>query len=64
MPTKESDFARKAEGKQRSMIGELWDFMRTHKKWWLLPIIIALLVLGLLLVLGGGAAAPFIYTLF
>ena len=61
---KQSDFASKASEKQRSMVGELWDFMRTHKKWWLLPLIIALVAVGALLVLGGGAAAPFIYTLF
>ena len=44
---------------------ELWGFLRTRKKWWLLPIIIALLLLGLLIMFTESSAiAPFIYTLF
>jgi len=44
---------------------ELWQFLRTRKKLWLLPITIVMLVLGGLLVLAQGSAiAPFIYTLF
>jgi hypothetical protein len=44
---------------------ELWQFLRTRKKLWLLPITIDMLVLGGLLVLAqGSAVAPFIYTLF
>lgn len=44
---------------------ELWDFLKTRKKWWLLPIIIMLMLLGLLIVFTEGSAlAPFIYTLF
>lgn len=46
-------------------LGELWDFMRERKKFWLAPIIIMLLLLGGLIVLSeGSAVAPFIYTLF
>jgi hypothetical protein len=46
-------------------IGELWDFMRERKKFWLAPIIIMLLLLGGLIILSeGSAVAPFIYTLF
>jgi len=37
---------------------EFWAFLRTRKKYWLLPILIMMLVFGVLLV------APFIYTLF
>jgi hypothetical protein len=48
-----------------SILGELWDFMRIRKKWWLGPIVIVLLLLGLLVVFTQGSAlAPFIYTLF
>ena len=48
-----------------SILKELWDFMKTRKRWWLLPIVIMLVVLGLLIVLTEGSAlAPFIYTLF
>lgn len=44
---------------------ELWEFLITRKKWWLLPIIIMLMILGLLIVFTeGSAVAPFIYTLF
>jgi hypothetical protein len=48
-----------------SIIGELWEFMKVRKKWWLGPIVVVLLLLSLLLVLTQGSAlAPFIYTLF
>ncbi len=46
-------------------LGELWDFMKERKKFWLAPIIIMLLLLGGLIILSeGSAVAPFIYTLF
>ncbi|MEI6155280.1 MAG: DUF5989 family protein [Deltaproteobacteria bacterium] len=48
-----------------SILKEFWGFLKTRKKWWLLPIIIMLVLLGLLIVLTEGSAiAPFIYTLF
>lgn len=48
-----------------SFIKELWMYMRTRKKFWLLPLIAVMLLLGLLLVFAqGSAVAPFIYTLF
>jgi hypothetical protein len=48
-----------------SFIKELWMFMRSRKKFWLLPLIVVMLLLGLLLVFAqGSAVAPFIYTLF
>ncbi len=44
---------------------EFWAFMRTRKKYWLLPILIMTLILGGLIVFAeGSAVAPFIYTLF
>ena len=44
---------------------ELWVFLRSRKKLWLLPITIVMLLLGGLLILAqGSAVAPFIYTLF
>jgi hypothetical protein len=46
-------------------LAELWDFMRTRKKFWLLPIILVMLLLGALLIFAQGSViAPFIYTLF
>ena len=48
-----------------SFVRELWDFMNTRKKYWLLPIFIVMALLGGLIVLTqGSAVAPFIYTLF
>lgn len=50
---------------QRGLMGELWDFMRVRKKFWLLPVLIVLVTLGALLVFAQGSAlAPFIYTIF
>ncbi|MFC1523842.1 DUF5989 family protein [Thermodesulfobacteriota bacterium] len=41
---------------------DLWGFMKTRKKFWLLPIILTLLLLGFLIVYTGGTAiSPFIY---
>ncbi|HEX4596069.1 MAG TPA: DUF5989 family protein [Bryobacteraceae bacterium] len=48
-----------------SFVKEFWSFLRTRKKFWLLPILLMMLVFGTLLVLAQGSAiAPFIYTLF
>lgn len=48
-----------------SFIKELWAFMRSRKKFWLMPIIVMMAILGALIVLAqGSAVAPFIYTLF
>jgi hypothetical protein len=44
---------------------EFWAFLRTRKKYWLLPILVMMLLFGVLLVLAqSSAVAPFIYTLF
>ncbi len=46
-------------------LGELWEFLKIRKKFWLVPIIVIMLLLGALIVLSSGSAiAPFIYTLF
>lgn len=48
-----------------SFLAELWDFIRTRKKFWLMPLILMMVVLGGVVVLTkGSAVAPFIYTLF
>lgn len=47
------------------LIKDIWAFLKTRKKFWLLPIIIVLLLFGVLIVMTSGTAvAPFIYTLF
>jgi hypothetical protein len=48
----------------RGFFSDFWDFLRTSRKWWMLPLLVLLLLLGVILVLGKTAVAPFIYTLF
>jgi hypothetical protein len=44
---------------------ELFQFLKTRKKFWLLPLIIILLLLALLIIVTSGTAiAPFIYSIF
>ncbi len=48
-----------------TFVQELWRFLRSRKKYWLVPIIVINLIIGGALVLAqGSAVAPFIYTLF
>jgi hypothetical protein len=47
-----------------SFLGDLWTFLKTNKKWWLLPLIVVFLLLGVLILLSSTGVAPFIYTLF
>jgi hypothetical protein len=48
-----------------SIFAELWDLMKTRKKFWLLPIVLVMLLMGVLLVFAeGSAVAPFIYSFF
>jgi hypothetical protein len=44
---------------------DLFDFLKSQKKWWLIPIMLALLALGLLLLFAeSSAVATFIYPIF
>lgn len=48
-----------------SLIKELWAFMCSRKKYWLVPILVMMIILGTLIVMAqGSVVAPFIYTLF
>ncbi len=48
-----------------NFLSDLWGFLKTRKKFWLLPLLMALLLIGAVLILSSGSAvAPFIYTLF
>ena len=48
-----------------AILAELWNFLKTRKKWWLGPIFFIMLLFSMLIVLTeGSAVAPFIYTLF
>ena len=61
---KPSEFETAAGQSGGGFLGELWGFLKSNKKWWMLPIIVLLLILGLLVLLSGTGIAPFIYTLF
>ena len=51
--------------KKLSILREIWTYLRSHKKWWLLPIVgVLILMAGLILLTEGSAIAPFIYALF
>jgi uncharacterized membrane protein len=47
------------------IIGELFSFFWTNKRWWLVPMLVTLFLLGVVIVLAqSSAVGPFIYTLF
>ena len=49
----------------QSIITEFWEFLKTNKRYWLLPIVLVLGLLGALIVFTeSSAVAPFIYALF
>ena len=44
---------------------DVWDFLRTRKKYWLAPLIITIVLMGALIVFTQGSVVePFIYTIF
>ena len=46
-------------------LSELWRFMSTRKKYWLVPTLFVMILFGGLIALTQGTMiAPFIYTLF
>lgn len=48
-----------------SFVVEFWHYMKTRKKFWLLPLLLVILLFGGLMILAKGSAiAPFIYTIF
>ncbi len=47
------------------VFGQLWEFLKYRKKYWLAPIIFLMVLIGFLLVVAEKSViAPFIYTLF
>jgi len=49
----------------QSTITELWEFLRTRKRYWLTPIVLVLVLLSALIIFTeGSSVAPFIYALF
>ncbi len=60
-----ADRLRLEAGRKRvGLLSELWSFVATERRWWLLPIVLAFVVLGVLVLLSSSPAAPFIYPLF
>jgi hypothetical protein len=48
-----------------SFLRDLWAYMRSRRKYVLLPILLIMALLGALIVLSQGSViAPFIYTIF
>jgi len=54
----------RAARKSGGILREYWEFLRYHRKWYLLPVVVALIVLGALIFAAGTSVAPFIYTMF
>lgn len=46
------------------LVIEIWNYMKTRKKFWLLPNFLALLLVSALIVTQGSALAPYIYAMF
>ena len=47
------------------LIGDIWDFLKVRKKYWLAPLIITTLLMASLIVFSqGSVVAPFIYSIF
>ena len=61
---KAGDFAAESERPRTMLAGELWDFLRATKRWWLTPVIASLLIVAALVAVGSTAAGSFLYTLF
>jgi hypothetical protein len=52
-------------GKNKSILAEIWDFLKVRKVWWLTPIIIMLVLVAVLIIFGqSSAVSPFVYALF
>ncbi|MEM3074859.1 MAG: DUF5989 family protein [Candidatus Pacearchaeota archaeon] len=48
----------------RSLLGEVWDYLKVRKKWWLLPIIILIILAATFITFGQSSVlSPFIYAL-
>ena len=49
----------------KGLLGELWNFLKVRKAWWLAPIIVMLILVGILIIFSqSSAVSPFIYALF
>ena len=47
------------------LVNDVWDFLKTRKKFWLAPLILTIILMGALIVVTqGSVVAPFIYSIF
>ncbi|MBR9706734.1 hypothetical protein GOV14_06885 [Candidatus Pacearchaeota archaeon] len=50
--------------KNKSFLGEVWNYLKVRKKWWLLPTILMLILVSGLIIFGQASSiSPFIYAL-
>lgn len=48
-----------------TLVGNLWSYMRTRKRYWMLPVVVMTVLFSALIVFSqGSAVAPFVYALF
>tara|TARA_Y100000310_G_C20571064_1_gene758058 strand:- start:301 stop:462 length:162 start_codon:yes stop_codon:yes gene_type:complete len=48
----------------KTLLVEVWDFLKVRKAWWLVPIVVMLILVGALIIFGQSSAlSPFIYAL-
>lgn len=53
------------QSKNKGLFGELWDYMKVRKKFWLLPLIILIAGAAVLIIAAESAVVgAFVYTLF
>ena len=53
-----NEFEAASEESNSNIVGEFVYFLKTNKKYWMIPLLLALLGLGALIILGGTSAAP------
>jgi len=47
------------------LIKDIWDYLKTRKKYWLAPLIVTIVLMGSLIIFTQGSViAPFIYSIF
>jgi hypothetical protein len=63
-PRDDNEFAAAARTGRRTLVGELWYYLKYYRSWLVIPILLMLALLGGFVTLGGSGAAPFIYALF
>jgi len=63
-PEPDPDFLAEARRPRSGFFSELWGFLGSNKRYWLVPIIVVFLLFAVLMFTSTTGVAPFIYTLF